>query len=92
MSQPAEEPYPVDPNVRVLAGINIYKTAGWWKAVLSTETFGKRSIDVYLWQWRFDRQAGKEKWKRKQKLGIRNAEEWGRIKEAVERLLAEPQR
>lgn len=86
MTEPTEK-YPVDENVRVLGGITIYKTQRWWKSVLATETFGKRSVDVYLWQWRLDRQTGREMWKRKQKISVRNIDEWTRVKEAVEKLL-----
>lgn len=83
----SEEAYPVNPNIKVLKGITIYKSQRWLKAVLATEIFGKRSVDIYLWQQRPDRQTGQEAWKRKHKVSIRSASEWEAIKSAVEQLL-----
>lgn len=83
----AEEVYPVDSNVKVLKGITIYKSPRWLKAVLATEIFGKRSVDIYLWQQRPDRQTGQEAWKRKHKVSIRSVSEWEAIKSSVDQLL-----
>ena len=83
----SEESYPVDPTVKVLKGITIYRTQRWLKAVLATEIFGKRSIDIYLWQQRPESRAGQEAWKRKHKVSIRSSSEWEAMKSAVEQLL-----
>lgn len=83
----SEESYPVDPTVKVLRGITIYRTQRWLKAVLATEVFGKRSVDIYLWQQRPESQTGQEAWKRKHKVSIRSSSEWEAIKRAVEQLL-----
>lgn len=83
----SEESYPVDPTVKVLKGITIYRTQRWLKAVLATEIFGKRSIDIYLWQQRPESRADQEAWKRKHKVSIRSSSEWEAMKSAVEQLL-----
>jgi len=75
---------PVNQALTVIESIDIYKTQKWWKAVVITE--GKdfrRAKQVEVYQWL--NQNGK--WKRKQKMGVKNADEWAKIKEAVEQLL-----
>jgi hypothetical protein len=44
------------------------------------ESFGKRSLGLYLWQKRNDA------WKRKHKFNIRNLDEWDKLKSAIEKL------
>jgi hypothetical protein len=82
-----EESYPVNPTVKVLRGITIYRSQRWLKAVLATEIFGRRSIDIYLWQQSPESQTGQEVWKRMHKVSIRSSTEWAAIKRAVEQLL-----
>jgi len=79
MEKPAE--FPVHEKVKVLDGKTIFRTDKWWMAVLKVESFGKNSVNVYLWVKRGD------KWKRQQKLTIRGREQWSLIKEAVEKLI-----
>lgn len=75
---------PVNKALTVIESIDIYKTQKWWKAVVITE--GKefrRAKQVEVYQW-----LNKDgKWKRKQKMGVKSADEWAKIKEAVEQLL-----
>jgi len=52
----------------------------WWEAVVIFESYGKRSIGLYLWQKRED------VWKRKHKFNVRNLEEWNKLKNAIEQL------
>lgn len=75
------EQLPINPALTVIEHIDIYHTEKWWKAVVITEGFGKKTISVYLWT----KKDGK--WKRKQKLNIKNKGEWLELKEAVEKLL-----
>jgi hypothetical protein len=77
----AEEKFPVSESIKVLQGITIFKTDQWWAAVTLVESFNRRQIAIYLWNKRADQ------WKRRQKFVIRRKDEWGRFKEAVEKLL-----
>lgn len=61
----------------------IFKSDKWWEAVVLTEAFGKKSVNLYLWIKRGDQ------WKRKHKFVVRSLEEWNKIKETVESLLPE---
>jgi hypothetical protein len=79
MTEP-EERLPVSDFYKVIDYITIFKSEKWWEAIVIFESFGKRSIGLYLWQKRND------VWKRKHKFNVRNMEEWNRLKEAVEKL------
>ncbi len=74
--------FPVHEVIKVIEGINIYRSEKWWKAALLTESYGKRQVTIYQWLKR------DEKWKRKQKMSITSKEEWGRIVEACADLVA----
>ncbi|MEM0007322.1 MAG: hypothetical protein QXR89_03535 [Candidatus Bathyarchaeia archaeon] len=50
------------------------------EAIVIFESFGRRSIGLYLWQKRDGA------WKRKHKFNVRNMEEWNRLKDAIEKL------
>jgi aminopeptidase len=76
----SEEPLPISEFYKVIDYITIYKTNVWWEAVVIFETYGKRQIGLYLWQKRNDQ------WKRKNKFGIRNLDEWNKLKIAIEQL------
>lgn len=78
------EQLPVNPALKVIEHIDIYHTEKWWKAVVIAEGWGKKVVSVY--QWIKDQKTGK--WKRKQKMTVKNAEEWAKIQEAIEQLLA----
>lgn len=75
------EKFPVHEKVRVLAGETVFKTERWWMAVLKTESFGKTSVNIYLWIKRDD------VWKRQQKLTIRGNETWQKVKSTVDQLI-----
>lgn len=77
-----EKKYPVHEVIKVLQGIDIYKTKKWWKAALLTESYGKRQVTIYQWV------KSEEKWKRKQKMSIVNKDEWGKIVKACADLVA----
>ena len=66
---------------KVEAHKTIFKSDKWWEAVVLTEAFGKKSVNLYLWIKRGDQ------WKRKHKFVVRSLEEWNKIKETVESLL-----
>lgn len=75
------EKLPISEFYKVLDHYTIFKSDKWWEAIALIETFGKRSIAMYMWQFRDG------KWKRKHKFHIRGVYEWSRVKNSVERLL-----
>jgi len=77
-----EEKVPIEAPLKVLEQKTISKRFGWWSAVVLLESWGRRQICFYLWQ-----KVG-EKWKRKQKFAIHNAEDWGKISDSVKALLS----
>lgn len=78
----AEEKFPVSETLKVIEGTTIYKTNKWWSAVVVVESFGRRQINLYLWN-----KLG-EQWKRRQKFLVPNKkEQWTLLKESVEKYL-----
>ncbi len=75
------ENYPVDENLKQLAGKTIYKTEKWWKAAVLSEGWGKKALTVYLWQFR------NGDWKVVQKYKIHRKDEWAKDKETIEALI-----
>jgi len=80
MTESAEEKLPISDFYKVVDHATIFKSQKWWEAVVIFESFGKRSIGLYLWQKRQDA------WKRKHKFNVRNLEEWSKLKNAIEQL------
>jgi hypothetical protein len=78
-----EQKFPVHEVIKVIRGVNIYKSEKWWKAALLTENYGKRQVAVYQWIKK------ESQWKRKQKMSIASKDEWGKIVEACANLVAE---
>jgi hypothetical protein len=76
----AEEKLPISGFYKVVDYVNIFKSEKWWEAIVVFESFGRRSIGLYLWQNR------NGTWKRKHKFNIRNLEEWNKLKSAIEQL------
>jgi len=81
MPEEKEEKFPVHETVKVVGGETIYKTKKWWLAVLKVESFGRSSVGIYLWVKRED------KWKRQQKLTVRDKDTWEKIKETVDKFI-----
>jgi hypothetical protein len=75
-----EEKLPISDFYKVVESVTIFKNQKWWEAIVLFESYGKRSIGMYLWQKRED------VWKRKHKFNVRNLEEWNKLKNAVEQL------
>ena len=75
-----EEKLPISAFYKVVDYKTIFKTDLWWEAIVVFETYGKKQFGMYLWQKR------NGQWKRKNKFGFRNLDEWNRIKNAVEQL------
>lgn len=71
---------PISDFYSVIDCVTIFKSQKWWEAVVVFESFGKRSIGLYLWQKQND------VWKRKHKFNVRNLEEWNKLKDAIEKL------
>ena len=80
MTESTEEKLPISEFYKVVEYVTIFKTQKWWEAVVIFESYGKRSIGLYLWQKRED------SWKRKHKFNVRNLDEWSKLKNAIEQL------
>ena len=80
----AEKPnteLPISEFYKVIDHVTIFKSAKWWEAIVAIESYGKRSIAMYMWEFRDG------KWKRKRKFSIRGLDEWSKVKNSVEQLL-----
>lgn len=75
-----EDKLPISEFYKVIDSVTIFKNQKWWEAIVIFESYGKKSIGMYLWQKRQD------VWKRKHKFNVRNLEEWNKLKNAVEQL------
>jgi len=75
------EQLPLSSFYKVIDHVTIFRSEKWWEAIVMIESFGRRSIAMYLWQNRDG------KWKRKHKFQIRNPQEWEKVKGAVDRLV-----
>jgi hypothetical protein len=80
MAEKIEEKLPISEFYTVIDSATIFKSQKWWEAVVVFESYGKRSIGLYLWQKK------SEAWKRKHKFNVRNLDEWNKLKNAVEQL------
>lgn len=76
----AVEPLPLSSFYKVVDYVTISRSEKWWEAIVVIESFGRRSIAMYLWQKKGDQ------WKRKHKFQIRNLQEWEKLKGAIEKL------
>jgi hypothetical protein len=74
------EKLPLSDFYKVVDYVTIFKNDKWWEAVVVVESYGKRSIAMYLW-WLRD-----GTWKRKHKFHIRSVDEWNKVKAAVDQL------
>lgn len=80
MMSEAGEKLPVSDFYKVIDYVTIFKSEKWWEAVVVFESFGRRSIGMYLWRNRDGT------WKRKHKFNIRSMDEWDKLKNAIEQL------
>jgi len=80
MTEKIEEKLPISEFYTVVDSVTIFKSQKWWEAIVAFESYGKRSIGLYLWQKKGDA------WKRKHKFNVRNLEEWNKLKNAIEQL------
>jgi hypothetical protein len=87
MTEPVEKPkeessekLPISEFYKVIDYVTIFKSAKWWEAIVVYESFGKRSIGLYLWEKRND------VWKRKNKFSVRSLDEWNKLKNAIDQL------
>ncbi|HDI07024.1 MAG TPA: hypothetical protein ENF76_01510 [Candidatus Bathyarchaeota archaeon] len=74
------EKLPLSDFYKVIDYVTIFKNDKWWEAVVVIESYGRRSIAMYLWQFRDGT------WKRKHKFHIRSVDEWNKVKTAVDQL------
>lgn len=77
---PEEEKLPISEFYKVVDYSTIFKTDLWWEAIVVFESYGRRQMGMYLWQKR------NGNWKRKNKFGFRNLDEWNKIKKATDQL------
>jgi hypothetical protein len=77
----SSEKLPISEFYNVLDFTTIFRSRKWWEAIAAIESYGKRSIAMYMWQF------NDGKWKRKHKFQIRGIDEWTKVKNAVEKLL-----
>jgi hypothetical protein len=80
MTEKIEEKLPISEFYTVIDSVTIFKSQKWWEAIVVFESYGKRSIGLYLWQKKGDA------WKRKHKFNVRNLDEWNKLKNAIEQL------
>jgi hypothetical protein len=80
MTERIEEKLPISEFYTVVDSVTIFKSQKWWEAIVVFESYGKRSIGLYLWQKKGDA------WKRKHKFNVRNLDEWNKLKNAIEQL------
>ena len=87
MAEPVEKPkeessekLPISEFYKVIDYVTIFKSSKWWEAIVVYESFGKRSIGLYLWEKRNDA------WKRKNKFSVRSLDEWNKLKNAIDQL------
>jgi len=74
------EKLPISDFYKVVDSVTIFRSEKWWEAVVLIESYGKRSIAMYMWQFRDG------KWKRKHKFQLRTTGEWEKVKNAVDQL------
>ena len=74
------EKLPISDFYKVIDYVTIFRSEKWWEAIVVIESFGRRSIAMYLWQFR------NETWKRKHKFQLRNLDEWNKVKSAIDKL------
>lgn len=80
VDQPSQK-LPISEFYKVVDYLTIFKSDKWWEAIVAIESFGRRSIAMYMWEFRDG------KWKRKHKFSIRSVDEWNKVKDSVEKLL-----
>jgi hypothetical protein len=79
-----ETEFPVSDYYNVAAGVTVFESDGWWKAIINIDQKGSYDTDeimVYLWQQRDD------DWRRRQKYTIKDRESWEAERVAVESVL-----
>jgi len=85
VEQPSEK-LPVSEVYKVIDCVTIFKSSKWWEAIVAFEAYGRRSIAMYMWQFRDG------KWKRKHKFQINSVDEWNKVRNSVEKFLPELQK
>jgi len=75
------EKLPISEFYKVIDQTTIFRSEKWWEAIVLIESFGRRSVAMYLWQFRDG------KWKRKHKFQLRNINEWNKVKKAVDEFM-----
>ena len=50
MTEKTSEKLPISDFYKVIDYVTIFRSEKWWEAIVVFESFGKRSIGLYLWQ------------------------------------------
>lgn len=83
-AHPAAENWPVSDYYDLGAGVTVFQSDGWWKAILKIVQKGSyetEEVMVYLWQEQDD------DWRRRQKYTIKSHDSWREEAATVERVL-----
>jgi len=75
------EKLPISEFYKVIDQVTIFRNEKWWEAVVLIESFGRRSIAMYLWQFR------NGQWKRKHKFQLRSMDEWSKVRKTVDEFM-----
>ena len=78
--------FPVSDYYRVSHGESVFQTDEWWKAIVTIDQKGSyetQEVIIYLWQ------KDEGDWRRRQKYAIKNRDDWGADRDAVDALLTE---
>lgn len=84
LSLPSEDTLPVSDYYEVAAGETIFRSDGWWKAIVKISQKGSyetEEVMIYLWQ------EVDGDWRRRQKFTIKSEERWQEEMEVVESIV-----
>jgi hypothetical protein len=79
--------FPVSDYYNVAAGLTVFQSEDWWKAIVKIDEKGSYETDetvVYLWQYQDD------DWRRRQKYTIKDRNSWEEERKAIETVLEAP--
>jgi hypothetical protein len=76
-----ETEYPVHDELEIIDGETIFKSDGWWKAVVVCDSWNGEEVNVYLWQ------ENDGNWNRKQKFKVDDKQEWLAVKGTIDEMV-----
>lgn len=78
MVQQPTNRFPVHDKIDVIDGETVYKNDSWWKAVILSEGFRGREVNIYVW---LNEDNG---WTRKQKYSVKSRDDWESDRDLVD--------